>query len=404
MLYNSSGYVVTTFHAVADATNISVFHAKHGVSVVDRILRVDARSDIALLGLSDWPYPTTPVARLVDDTGVKPGDSVIVLHHPALGAKAVFQGKLVTRGVARQYPGANFAENYAPEAALLEIEGPFDAGSAGGLVCDSNFDVIGLLIGGRPAGEDSRCMGYAITATYLGAYLTNSYDVGFKRLQTSATCDGDSFDTYFGPTPGQLAYEAPMTGGFLVWFTRIGPVSYDDHEFMDEINDKIEKNWFQSADLQIDGVPVTEISASRFFVCPAASNPWGFEDSSDCFVHFDADSLFSKRVYTSRELEERIMTRYLVAMPLAPGSHALVYRNEGANLKSTGVVRKRLTIEAGRIQTIDINGLSIVNMQQLPVAPPSIGGKPAVRYEIERRPVGERELNDMIRRARVALD
>ncbi len=402
MLYNSSGYVVTTFHAIADAESILVFHAKHGVFSVDRVLRVDQRTDTALLALRDWPYPTLPVARLVDDTQLKPGDTLFVLHHPAAGAEVVYQSELISRGVARQYSAVPFTTDYAPEVVLLELSGPFDAGSAGGLVCSSDFNVVGMLIGGVPS-AGGNTTGYAISATYLTAYLASSYDVGYSRLQTTATGDADAFETFFGPAPPRLAYDGPMTEGYLVWFSRICPVNYDDREFTAEINDKIEKNWFYTAGLEVDARPVTEISASRFYVCPVLSNPWGFQDSTECFVHFDADSLFAKRVYTVRELEERIMTRYLMAMPLNPGSHALVYENQGANLKSTGIVRKRVTIESGRIQTIDIQGLSVVNMQQLPVAPPSVGGKPAVRYEIERRQVGDRELNDMIRQARVGL-
>jgi hypothetical protein len=403
MLYNSSGYVVTAFHAVADAESIQVFHAKHGVFQVDRILRADQRTNTALLGLRDWPNPLMPVARLADDTGIPIGGQLYVLHHPTTSSDVIYSTKLASRGVARLYPDAPFAGDYAAEVVLLDVTGPFDAGSAGGLVCNADYDVVGLIIGGGPLGPDGQRHAYAISATYLGGYLTNSYDVGYKHLQTAAVNDASVFDKYFGPTPPRLRFEDVMTEGYLVWFSRIHHASYADTEFTGEINDKIDKNWFYTADLQIDGKPATEISASRFYVCPAFVNPWEFKDAADCYVHFDADSLFAKKIYTNRDAEERIMSRYLIAMPLEPGKHSLVYENQGANYKSTGIVRKRVDLESGRVQVLDVTGLSVVNMQQLPVAPPSIGGAPAVRYEIERRPVLERELNNMIRWARIAL-
>jgi hypothetical protein len=404
MLYNSSGYVCTPFHVVADAKSIRVFHAKLGVFDVRRLMRVDARTDTALLALDGWPYPTQPAARLVDDTKVPVGAPLYVLHHPAMGKDVVTPTTLVSHGVARQYPDAAFAAGYAPEAILLEVTGQFDAGSAGGIVCNSDFDVIGLLVAGGPVGADGKRHAYAISATYLQSYLASSYGTGFDRLLTSARSDADSFDKYLGSVPPRLDYDAPMLDGYLVWFSHISHVRYADDEFAGEINDKVDKNWFCADNLQIDGKPVTEISASRFYLCPAVINPWEFTDTTDCFVHFDADSLFGKKIYTRRDVEERIMSRYLITMPLKPGSHALVYENKGANYKSTGFIRKRINIESGRIQTLDVTGLSVVNMKLLPVAPPSIGGAPAVRYELERRPVLERELSWMIRMARVKMD
>jgi hypothetical protein len=112
----------------------------------------------------------------------------------------------------------------------------------------------------------------------------------------------------------------------------------------------------------------------------------------DRYVNFDADSLFSKRVYKDRQTEERIMTRHILALELAPGKHFLQYENKGANFKSTGIKRRSVSVVAGTVQTLDIKGLSLVQMDRLPPPPAGVGEKNSVKYELTRRPLGDKEL------------
>lgn len=401
-MFSTNGYVATTYHAVSDAVSIQVFHADHGVFDVGRVRRIDPRSDIAVLALAGVDRPDFGGARVGDWRGLKVGDQVRVLHHPAYGDVVECVAEITAIGYPQQIASA-FAGRYAPELPLIQVEGPFDSGSAGGLLCGENYEVAGMLLGGesKPGGK---CTAHALTSTYLAPLMLSTFDGTLSNLRTNYGSDGDFFDTFFGPAPQPVDFNATMPEGYIVWFGPTPHTEYADFEFTNEINDKIDKNWFYSAGLMVDGRPLREWSASRIFVLPATRNPWDLEDSAERYIHFDADSTFSKRIYRNRETEERIMTRCLLAMPLAKGSHALSYENKGANYKSTGIKRVRISLASAEIRLLDITGLSLVSMRLLPSAPVGAGEGRPVRYELERKPYQDKELNWSVRRARIALE
>jgi hypothetical protein len=82
---------------------------------------------------------------------------------------------------------------------------------------------------------------------------------------------------------------------------------------------------------------------------------------------------------------------------LPPGTHKLQYSNKGANYKATGIKRASISLDPGRVHLIDITGLSLVSMKLLPKSSPGAGEKQSVRYELERKPLGEREVNLLVR-------
>jgi hypothetical protein len=401
-LYSNSGFVATTFHAISDARRITVFHATHGVFNVQRIRRLDRRADIAILIMEDADQLKVTPALMGDSRLVREGDNIHVYHHPAYSDEAGYDTTLKEIGVPRQLGPGDFIDEYASEMSMFQFTGPFDSGSAGGIVCNDSSEVIGLIIGGERQ-TDGNNTAFAISTAYLNPFLTGSIDVPLKELDTPATSDADFFDTFLGPAPQRIGRDAPMPEGYIAWFSPTAHSVFSDPEFRTEINDKIDKNWFCSRGLVVDGRPVEEWSASRLLVLPATRNPWDLTDRPDRYIHFDADSRFSKRIYKNRDTEERIMTRFILAMPLSEGSHTLLYQNVGANYKNTGIKRMRIHIDTAEIKRLDIADLSLVTMSLLPKPVTGIGDGQPVRYELLRRPFQDKELNWSIRQARIRL-
>jgi len=402
LVFSHNGHILTNFHAVSDAVDIKVMHPGIGVFEVDRIKRIDPRANVAVLSLEHYGDANVETARIADSRLVKEGDPVHVLHHPAYSDEVLYDTTVKSLGYSRQYPGSYAMEGFASEMMLFELEGPFDVGSAGGIVCNEDWEVVGLIVGGGGGSGDSRTA-YALASGYFQSMLVSSYDVEWANLRTGHDGDAAYFDQFFGPAPQLMGYQSPMPEGYIAWFAPTYHSAYSDYEFTYEINDKVDKNWFFSDDLEIDGRPIEEWSASRIFIWPAYVNPWDVTDTVDQYVHFDADSLFSKRIYVDRDTEERIMARYILCMALEPGKHTLRYINRGANYKSTGRKSERVDIVAATIKLLDIQGLSFVSMLLLPNSIPSAGEGEPVRYELERRPMSDLEINGCVRKVRYDL-
>jgi hypothetical protein len=400
-LFGSSGNVATPYHVVSDARRIQVFHADLGIFTVSKVRRVDPRSNLSVLVLNSTVQVGTSFAHLSDSRQVKPGDLLYVLHHPVYGESVEYETTAQTVGYARQMASCPLIDGYAPEQTLIELSGAFDCGSAGGLVLNENYDLVGLILGGQAKGNPRKV--YALASNVLAQMMNGGYLESLDTLRSSAGSDAALFDKMLGPAPQPLDFNSPMPEGHLVWFAPMPPMAFENPEFTTEVNDKIKKNWFYTADLIVDNRPLREWSAGRIMIMPAAVNPWNLSDAADRLIHFDADSKFSKVIYKNRETEERIMTRYLLALPLTPGQHSVQYHNKGANFKSTGIVRKKLTIEPSKATMIDITGLSLVSMKLLPRKAAGVGEKQSVHYELERRPLDDRELGFMLRRARFPL-
>lgn len=391
-LFNTQGQVITSYSGVSDAKNILIYQADLGVLEVTRIRRIDERSNIAVLMVAQRLPGEMAVANLGEGRDLGVGETVNVLHHAERSDAVLHACKVEAVGYAKQFPASPFTEGYTQDQVLLQVSGPFDAGSLGALVCDESWNAVGLIVGGGPVVGGKR-VAYVLTSNSLAGYFTSSFDTQWANLRTGKKSDAEFFDKFFGPAVQRRGFQAPMREGYVCWFAPMYPAAYNDADFTAEINDKVKKNWFASTGIVLDGKPLREISGSRVVIWEAANNPWGTSDGADRYVNFDADSLFSKRVYRDRQTEERIMTRHILAIGLEPGSHVMQYENKGANFKSSGIKRANLNLAAGTVKLLDINGLSLVQMDRLPPPPAALAGeKNAVKYELTRRPLTDTEV------------
>jgi hypothetical protein len=383
------------YHLVSDAKAITVFQADAGVFTCHYVRRVDPITDIAVLVLDSASQIGASFAHLADSRLVKKGDTAYVLHNSLYGDKVEYKTTIVEAGFARQMP-ENYLKTFCkPELPMLELSGPFDSGSAGGLVLNANYDLIGVILSGETNGSPRTVV--ALASGAIQPLMNGTYSDTLEGLKTPSTSDAAFYNQFLGTSPQQLDYNAPMTEGYIAWFTPMQPVGFKDKEFTTEISDKIAKNWFCTTNLLIDNRPIREWSANRLVVLPAAVNPWNMSDGEGRLIHFDADSKFTKVVHKERTTEERIMTRNLLAVALPAGTHKVQYENKGANYKSTGIVRKSIKVEQARTTLLDITGLSLVTLKLLPKKAAAVGEQQSVHYEVERKPIGEREVGLMIR-------
>lgn len=397
-IVNANGYVLTSYHGISDAERIRVLQPSAGVYEVTRILRVNKKANFAMVAMANATGTGIETAHLTESNTVKAGDKVYIFHHPLFAEDSLSRARISAVGYPSQLTGSSFLETTEQDRMLFKLDGSFDPGSAGGMVCNETYDVIGILVAG------SGNTAYALASSAFNDMLISTADAGWSRLQTDATSDAEYFNGFFGPAPGKMDYSAPMPEGYLMWFAPIHPRGYNDKEFTREITDKIQQNWFHSSKLEIDGKPLREYSASRIFVWEANLNPWQITDGPEQYVHFDADSFFKKRVYTDRQSEERIMTRHLLAMPLAAGEHIAIYENVGAGYKTTGTKAHRFTLKSAAIEMLDISGLSFVSMRLLPSGTPGVGEGERVKYELERRPLGVKEVMHCLRMIRFPVE
>jgi hypothetical protein len=402
-LFTTQGLVLTNYHAITDAVRIQVFQADLGVLDIGRVRRVDPQRNLAILGIAQALNPELPLAYPAETRDYQPGEKLHVLHHAQYRDELLSEVSVEAAGLPSQFPGSTFAKAYVQDAPLIRVRGPFDAGSAGGIVCDEAWNVAGVLVGSEPGSSGTERSGYVLLANYFAPLLQTSYDTEWSELRTGATSDASEFARHFGPAAPAAEFQSAMDGGYVAWFSRIYPCSYADAEFTTEINDIIKKNWFYADELVIDHRPLREWSGSRVVVWGAGVNPWNLSDNKGRYMHFDADAIFNKRVYKTRTTEERIMTRYILAMELSPGPHTIQYQNKAANFKSSGLKRQQLNMGQGLIAPLDIQGLSLVQMDVLPAPQAGIGEGAPVKYTLTRRPLGSKELGFGIRSARFKL-
>lgn len=392
------GYVMVPFHAISDATRIRLVHADFGVLDITRFETLAPDMNTAVL-YSEALYGTDADTLPYADTNtLKPGTEVSIYSHASYLEQAVSEGEVLEVNFPRMYEPNWFTAEIRQEYSYIHFSGYVDPGSAGGILVSDDYQVMGMIIG-----SDGQGGGYALRAEDMLRLQISSGIFEWEEIFTDAQSDADYFDRVFGPAPRPLDVQEPIDGGFLMWFAPIYSPVYANEEFTVEIHDKINGNWFHNAEVTVDGVPLRQYSASRIYFWDADDNPWEMHDSDDVFVHFDADSLFKKRVYRDKETEERIMAKQIMALPLATGSHRVIYENRMANYNDSGVKRMSFELGFGSVQSLDIEGLSLVQMKFIDNPEAAVSQASGLRYELQRRPMSENDIAIALRSARFSL-
>lgn len=161
----TNNYIVTNFHVVDNAKNISVqgingdFNSHYQATVVG----IDKHNDLAMLKVNGVTISSNSIPYAVKTTTSEVGEDIFVLGYP-LTSTMGDEIKLTT-GVVSSKTG------FQGDVALYQISAPIQPGNSGGPLFDSKGNVIGVVSAKHTGAEN---VGYAIKASYLRNLMESS--------------------------------------------------------------------------------------------------------------------------------------------------------------------------------------------------------------------------------------
>lgn len=132
VVIDSEGYLVTNFHVIADAAEISV-QLSDGRDAEPRVVGYDAETDLALLKVD---LGTIPALRMGNSGQLRIGDVVLAIGNPYGLTKSVTQGIVSATG--RGMLNLNTFENY------IQTDAAINAGNSGGALINVRGELVGI--------------------------------------------------------------------------------------------------------------------------------------------------------------------------------------------------------------------------------------------------------------------
>ena len=171
-LYRRAAYIVTNYHVVDGATEISVRVPSTGDSAQASIVLKDKVNDLAVLKVSKpiAPFSGELPFRLGQMSSVKVGQESFTLGFP-LGDVMGETPRLATGTVSALF-------GLQDDPRLLQISNPIQPGNSGGPLFNNKGDLIGIVVSGlnaqffyENAGIIPQNMNFAIKVSYLDNLL-----------------------------------------------------------------------------------------------------------------------------------------------------------------------------------------------------------------------------------------
>jgi len=172
--YQSSFYIVTNYHVVNGAQNITVTFSD-GDSYPATVKGTDTARDLAVLDVSAPSSEFHPLTLLSVPSGVTVGEAVY-----AIGSPFGLSGSL-TVGVVSQV-GRTITESTSAQVTIpdvIQFSAAINPGNSGGPLLDSKGLVIGIT---TAAVSSSQGLGFAIPATTLSRELSDLITTGTYTL------------------------------------------------------------------------------------------------------------------------------------------------------------------------------------------------------------------------------
>jgi S1-C subfamily serine protease len=169
MTYNNANYVVTNFHVVDGATNMTVIFW-NGNAYPATVVGTDSYSDLAIVKVPSAPSSEFHPLTLSTSSSVHVGDPVAAIGNPfglsgSLTVGVVSQlGRTITESTAGNYSIAD----------VIQFSAPINPGNSGGPLFNLNGGVIGLT---TATVNGSQGVGFAIpsdaVAREIGSMIAN---------------------------------------------------------------------------------------------------------------------------------------------------------------------------------------------------------------------------------------
>ena len=165
-----SGIVLTCYHVIAEADDLSVKLANGGSFRVKGLSGCSRRMDVAALRIAgkELPYLT-----LGDSASLKPGDRVVAIGNPQGLENTVSEGIVSAVRAVGDFPDEmkrQLMEDGRDESdMLIQFTAPISPGSSGGPLLDRSGKVVGIVAMGVRAGDN---IYFAVPITDAKRYIT----------------------------------------------------------------------------------------------------------------------------------------------------------------------------------------------------------------------------------------
>lgn len=169
-IIDPTGYVVTNYHVIKDASEINVYIGNDKTKkYVATVIGKDPQTDLALVKI-DPKGTVLPYLSFADSDKAKVGDFVIAIGNP-FGL-----GGTVTHGIISAQ--SRSIDEYLMDE-FIQTDAPINVGNSGGPLCDMNGNVVGInsVIYSQSGGNVG--IGFAITSNMAQPIIDQLKKTGF---------------------------------------------------------------------------------------------------------------------------------------------------------------------------------------------------------------------------------
>lgn len=172
-LISTEGYMVTNFHCIQNATEITVkgidgdFTTKYGASII----ATDPTNDLALIKVNNKNIKFAAPVYQLRSSGVMQGEKVYAMGYPI--AYSMGEEVKITEGIISSLSGIK------KDISNFQITAAVNPGNSGGPLIDENGNLIGVIYAKSIIAESA---GYAIKSSYLEAFLKNIESFTYPTL------------------------------------------------------------------------------------------------------------------------------------------------------------------------------------------------------------------------------
>lgn len=173
VVISSDGYIITNYHVIEDASEISVTLRDQTAYTDVKVVGVYEDGDIALLKIS--PKSDLKAATFGNSDNLKVGDYAIAIGNP-LGQL----GGTVTDGIISALDRKVTIDNETMN--LLQTNAEISPGNSGGGLFDGNGELIGI-VNAKNASETAEGLGFAIPINDVVDVLSDLKEYGYVKGQ-----------------------------------------------------------------------------------------------------------------------------------------------------------------------------------------------------------------------------
>jgi Do/DeqQ family serine protease len=183
VILSESGLVVSNYHVVGEATEISVVLADRR-EFAAKVILADQQSDLAVLrlqGVTDLPY-----LPLRASDSIEVGELVLAIGNPFGVGQTVSSG--IVSGLARS--SISLGRGY-----FIQTDAPVNPGNSGGALIDMAGNLIGINSAIITSSGGSNGVGFAIPADLVAQFLAQAEAGGREFTRPWAGVWGQAVDT-----------------------------------------------------------------------------------------------------------------------------------------------------------------------------------------------------------------